>query len=180
MATKKSMDATELLKADHKKVEKMFKDFEKLEDPEEKIALVKECCSELKIHTTIEEEIFYPAARDVLKEADLVNEAEVEHASAKDLIEQLEGYDGEDEMADAKFTVLGEYVKHHVKEEQDEMFPQIKKSKNLDLEELGEQLMQRKRELMAEMGMSIPEEGEEERPGKSSSREAPTVAAKRR
>jgi hemerythrin-like domain-containing protein len=155
------MDAIELLKADHQKVEKMFKQFEKLDGAEEKTQLVEQCCNELKIHTTIEEEIFYPAARDVLKEADLVNEAEVEHASAKSLIEQLEGYDGNDEMADAKFSVLAEYVKHHVKEEQDEMFPQIKKAKGLDLEQLGEELMQRKQELMQEMGMAVEEEERE-------------------
>ena len=179
MATNKSMDAIELLKADHKKVEKMFKDFEKLEDEEEKTALVEKCCNELKVHTTIEEEIFYPAARGALKEGDLLNEAEVKHATAKHLIEQLEGYDGSNEMADAKFTVLSEYIRHHVKEEQNEMFPQLRKAKGFDAEQVGEQLMQRKQELMAEMGMS-PEEGEEERSRKSSSREAPRMAAKRR
>jgi hemerythrin superfamily protein len=178
MATKKSMDATELLKADHKKVDKMFKDFEKLDDEQEKTALVEECCNSLKIHTRIEEEIFYPAARDVLKESDLLNEAEVEHASAKDLIEQLEGYDGGDEMADAKFTVLGEYIRHHVKEEENEMFPKVKKAKELDLGQLGEQLMQRKQELMQEMGLNPPEE-EEALSRKTASRTA-SMAAKRR
>jgi hemerythrin superfamily protein len=175
MATKKSMDAVELLKTDHKKVEKMFKDFEKLEDPQEKRELVEECCNSLKIHTTIEEEIFYPAARDVLKEADVVNEAEVEHTAAKDLIEQLEGYDGSDEMADARFTVLAEYVRHHVKEEEGEMFPQLKKAKGLDLEELGGQLMQRKQELMQEMGISTSEE-EEEAPSKAAGKQARMAA----
>ncbi|MGH8726643.1 MAG: hemerythrin domain-containing protein [Burkholderiales bacterium] len=173
------MDATALLMADHKKVEKLFKDFEKLEDAEEKRALVEKCCTSLKIHTQIEEEIFYPAARGALKEADLLNEAEVEHATAKDLIEQLASYDGEDEKDDAKFTVLAEYIRHHVKEEQNEMFPKLKKSKGLDLQEIGEQLKQRKEELMSEMGVD-PMEVEEESPRKRASTQAPRMAAKRR
>ena len=156
----KSQDAIALLIADHKKVQKMFKDFEKLEDEEEKQQLVTEACTELKIHTTIEEEIFYPAAREAIEEENLLNEAEVEHASAKDLIEQLEGTDPSDEMYDAQFTVLGEYVNHHIKEEQDEMFPKVKKAK-VDLKELGAQIAQRKQELMVEMGLGDEEEEEE-------------------
>lgn len=173
MATTKAagkMDAISLLIADHKKVQKMFKDFEKLKDgdEDEKAALVNECCTALKIHTQIEDEIFYPAARGAIKESDLLDEAEVEHASVEDLILQLESMMPGDELYDAKFTVIGEYTNHHIKEEQDEMFPKVKKTK-LDLVALGEELMQRKQELREEMG--VPEEDEEEAaPRRSSAR----------
>lgn len=157
----KGTDAITLLMEDHKKVQKMFKEFEKLskqEDEEGKDELARLICAELTVHTQIEEEIFYPAAREALDEQDLLDEAEVEHASAKDLIEQIESMRAGEELFDAKVTVLGEYVNHHIKEEQDEMFPKIKKSE-LDLEALGEEMSQRKTELMAEMGM------EEQMPG---------------
>ncbi|MDQ9169294.1 hemerythrin domain-containing protein [Oxalobacteraceae bacterium R-40] len=143
MTAKKSQDnlAIDLLVDDHKKVKKLFKDFDKLKEkgePEEKQALVEEICNELILHTQIEEEIFYPAAREIVEE-DMVNEAEVEHASAKDLIEQIQALDPSDPMYDAKVTVLGEYIEHHVEEEEKEMFPKVKKSK-LDLEALGEEM----------------------------------------
>lgn len=157
MASKQSgaaskADAIELLLEDHKKAKKLFKEFEKARegDAEAKIALVQQACMELKIHATIEEEIFYPAVRDALDEDDLMNEAEVEHDSAKDLISQIEGMESEDPMYDAKFTVLGEYVNHHVEEEEKEMFPKVKKAK-LDLEALGEEMLARKESLMSEM-----------------------------
>jgi hemerythrin-like domain-containing protein len=102
------------------------------------------------VHAQIEEEIFYPAAREALKEQDLIDEATVEHASAKDLIAQIEQAQAGDELFDAKVIVLGEYIKHHVKEEHNEMFPKLKKTK-LDLKALGEQLAERKEALMAEM-----------------------------
>jgi Hemerythrin HHE cation binding domain len=162
----KAKDAIELLIEDHRRVQKMFKDFEKLDDEEEKTALVEEACTELKIHTMLEEEIFYPAAREALDEADLLNEAEVEHASANDLIEELEDYDGADEMADAKFKVLGKYVNHHIKGEQDELFPKVKKAK-LDVKELAEQLMRRKQELQQEMGLASAQGREEAAPRKA-------------
>jgi hypothetical protein len=102
------------------------------------------------VHTQIEEEIFYPAAREAIREQDLLDEAAVEHASAKELIRQLQDGQPGDEMFDARVKVLGEYVKHHVKEEQNELFPQVKKSR-LDTRSLGEQLMMRKQELMGQM-----------------------------
>jgi hemerythrin superfamily protein len=143
MTAKKSQAnlAIDLLVDDHKKVKKLFKDFDKLKekgDAEDKQALVQEICNELILHTQIEEEIFYPAAREVVEE-DMINEAEVEHASAKDLIEQIQALDPSDPMYDAKVTVLGEYIEHHVEEEETEMFPKMKKSK-LDLEALGEEM----------------------------------------
>lgn len=161
-AKQSSMDAIELLTADHKEVQKLFKQFEEMKEDgndEAKQELVSRICAELTIHAQIEEEIFYPAAREGMKEQDILDEAEVEHASAKELIAQLEAMEPDEELYDAKVTVLGEYINHHVKEEQNEMFPQVKKAK-LDLEALGEELMARKQELKVELGLE--EEGEEE------------------
>ena len=151
-----SPDALKLLIADHKEVKQLFKAYEKLVEAEagdeEKQALAEQICALLTIHATIEEEIFYPAARESLEEEDLLDEAEVEHASAKDLIAQIQGMSPSDDLYDAKVTVLGEYVDHHVKEEEDEMFPKCKKS-DMDLQALGEDLSTRKEELMADMGL---------------------------
>ncbi len=147
----KPADAIDLLKQDHDKVEKSFKEFEKL-DPEEEstLELVKETCEDLKVHTTLEEEIFYPAAREAIDDEDLLNEAAVEHETAKMLIEQLENMEADDPNYRATFTVLGEYVRHHVKEEEGELFPAVKKS-GLDLAALGEQMRARKQELTGRM-----------------------------
>ena len=144
----KNPDAIDLLKQDHDKVEKAFKQFEKLdrEDEEACAELVRTVCEDLKVHTTLEEEIFYPAARDAIDDDDILNEAAVEHETAKMLIEQLENMQPDDPNYHATFTVLGEYVRHHVKEEESELFPQVKKA-DLDLEALGEQMRARKEEL---------------------------------
>jgi hemerythrin-like domain-containing protein len=145
-------DAIALLKDDHAKVSAMFAQFDKLGDKAhaKKEELVKKICTELKIHTTIEEEIFYPATRAALpKEDDLLDEAQVEHDGAKDLIAQLESMKPGEDLYDAKVTVLSEYIKHHVKEEHEEMFPKVRKTK-LDLKELGMRLAFRKRELGGE------------------------------
>ena len=153
------MDAIELLMQDHRKVQKVFKAFEKSRedmDDAEKGGMVRQCCIELKIHTQLEEEIFYPAARDAIDDDELVDEAEVEHASAKQLIDELEGMEPGDDMYDARFTVLGEYVNHHIKEEEHSLFPEVKKAK-LDLEELGRRMMQMKEKLQAEMGAETGE-----------------------
>lgn len=143
-------DAIQLLRADHRKVQGLFDQFEKARGDDKKAELAQEICAELKVHAQIEEEIFYPAARKALKEQDLIDEAAVEHASAKDLIAQIEQARAGDELFDAKVTVLGEYIKHHVKEEQNELFPQVKKTK-LDLKALGRELAERKDALTAEM-----------------------------
>lgn len=162
----KSQDAIALLKADHQAVEKLFKQFEKLKEKEgadsEKTDLVAQICNELTIHTEIEEEIFYPAVRKAIKEGDLMDEALVEHASAKDFIEQLQSMEPDDEFYDAKVTVLGEYVMHHVKEEEDEMFPKAKKAK-LDMQSLGDEMSQRKESLQEEM-----QSGNSRKPAKKS------------
>jgi hypothetical protein len=135
-----------MLKNDHKQVKKLFRDFEKLdvhEDPQSCQAIVSEACAALELHTTLEEELFYPAARDCLSEDDLLDEAEVEHASAKELIAQLKGMTPEDDKYAATFTVLGEYVQHHIGEEENEMFPQLSKGQ-FDWNTLQQQMIERR------------------------------------
>jgi hypothetical protein len=151
----KTQDAIALLKEDHKKVKQMFKEFDKMKEKAgegEKVQLVRKICMELNVHTQIEEEIFYPAVRKAIKEQDLLDEATVEHASAKDLIQQLESMSPSDDLYDAKVTVLGEYVNHHVEEEENEMFKKARKAK-MDMEKLGKKLTSRKRALLKEMQM---------------------------
>jgi len=150
MAKSKATDAITLLKADHDEVKRAFKEFEKMdhEDTTAMEEIVIEVCEALKAHTTVEEEIFYPAVREAIEDDDLMNEAQVEHNSAKELITLLEGMDATDPMYPATFTVLCEYVLHHAKEEEDEMFPAARKAKDLDLEALGEEIKARKEELM--------------------------------
>lgn len=147
-----------MLKEDHKRVKKAFKDFEKLDaqkQPDECKELVEQTCGELQVHATLEEEIFYPAVRQALKEQDLLDEAEVEHGSAKQLIEQLQTMQQGGQMDGkfaATFTVLGEYVTHHIKEEEGELFEQCEKAGNkVDWAALGEQMTSRKAELMEEL-----------------------------
>ncbi len=144
----KTKEAIALLRADHKLVNDLFEEYEKTRSVAKKKSLVKQICTELTIHAQIEEEIFYPAAKKALRDKELIPEATVEHATLKDLIAQVEGVEPDGEMYDAKIKVLSEYVKHHVKEEQNEIFPKVKAS-NLDLVELGAQLTERKEELMA-------------------------------
>lgn len=144
-------DAITLLKDDHARVRKMFKQYEKLVKNDaannEKKQLAATICLELTVHAKAEEEIFYPAARSVLKDEDLVDEADVEHASAKDLIAQIQSSSPADDHFDAKVKVLGEYINHHVEEEEGEMFPKVRKAK-LDTAAVGARLAARKAELM--------------------------------
>jgi len=148
----RTANAIDLLKEDHDKVRKAFKEFEKMDraDTETCRQLIVSVCEDLRVHTTLEEDIFYPAVREAIDDEDIMNEAAVEHESAKVLIEQLENMEPDDPNYFATFTVLGEYVMHHVKEEEGEMFPQAKKANELDLEALGEQMRARKEELTAE------------------------------
>lgn len=152
-----------MLTADHKKVKGLFDDFKKLKSKEDsgerKAALVVQICQELTVHAELEEEMFYPAVRDAIDDEDLMDEAEVEHACAKELIAQLEGMDPEDDLYDAKVTVLGEQIQHHVKEEEGDMFVKAKKAK-VDTEALGEQMARRKTELMA--GMDSPSDEDDD------------------
>ena len=141
-----------LLKEDHKRVKKAFRDFEKLDlhkDRDKCLQLIERTCGELEAHTMLEEELFYPAVRDCMKEQDLIDEAEVEHASARTLIEQLRGMSPDDDKFCATFTVLGEYVKHHLKEEEGEMFPQLARAR-IDWETLSERMHERHDALMEE------------------------------
>ncbi|MFL6709621.1 MAG: hemerythrin domain-containing protein [Massilia sp.] len=149
----KPKDALALLTADHNEARAIFKKFDELGERSyaSKKKLATEVCNALTVHATIEEEIFYPALRTQGKEfQDLLDEAEVEHAGAKDLIAQIEAMDPEDDLYDAKVKVLGEQIDHHATEEEDEMFTKARKTK-LDLVDIGEQLQARKEELMAAM-----------------------------
>ncbi|SOD41528.1 hemerythrin domain-containing protein [Nitrosovibrio sp. Nv4] len=150
--SKSKNEAIKLLTADHAKVKKMFKEFEKLckkNDEGGKEELAVQICRELTIHAQLEEEIFYPAAREAIDDDDLMNEAVVEHTAAKDLIAQIQSMDVSDPMYNATVTVLGEYVNHHIEEEQNVIFPKVQKAK-MDLEEIGSQIAERKEILMEE------------------------------
>jgi len=147
----KPQDAIALLRADHKKVSQLFSQYEKTRSAAKKSTIVAQICTELGVHAQIEEEIFYPAVKQAMRDTELVPEALVEHASLKFLIAQVEGAKPDGEMFDAKIKVMSEFVKHHVKEEQNEMFPKARKTK-LDLNELGARLAERKQQLLGEKG----------------------------
>ena len=144
-------DAIGLLMQDHKEVKAMFKQFEDLTDRSKggKKKIADQICEALTLHTQIEEDIFYPAVREAIKDDDLMDEAVVEHASAKDLIAQIQGMDPGDELYDAKVKVLSEQIEHHVGEEEGEMFPKVRKTK-VDLEQLGAAMAEAKAKAQAE------------------------------
>lgn len=146
----RAQDAIGLLKADHRQVEQWFGEFESARSDSRKQTLATNICKALKVHTQIEEEIFYPAFLEATEEEDIHHEAEVEHAGAKNLIAQIEASDPGDEYFDAKVTVLSEMIKHHVKEEEksDGMFAKARQN-GMDLKGLGEQLATRKAQLMS-------------------------------
>jgi hypothetical protein len=144
------MDAIALLKADHRKVEELFESFEATKSKARKEALVKQICTELIVHTTIEEEIFYPACTGQIKE-NTVHEAYVEHDGAKVMIAEILATPSDDEFYDAKVKVLSEEIKHHVREEErrsEGMFAQARTA-GLDMDALGEEMAQRKKSLLA-------------------------------
>lgn len=141
-------DAIALLKADHGTISELFADYEKSNSSNKKKTLVAKICTELSVHAQIEEEIFYPAIKAALKNKLLVPEATVEHGGIKDLIAQLEGVEPDGAIYDAKVKLLSEYVEHHVKEEQNEMFPKAKDT-SLDMVELGTRMAARKADLLA-------------------------------
>jgi hemerythrin superfamily protein len=150
-------DACSLLDTDHRNVKKMFKEYEELthsraaDVQQKKRELANQICTELTVHAQIEEEIFYPAVREAISETDLLDEAEVEHTSAKELIAQIEAATEVDDKFDAKVIVLGEYIDHHVKEERNEIFVKARAARGLDLVAMREQLAARKEELMEEL-----------------------------
>jgi hemerythrin superfamily protein len=149
-------DAIALLTADHKAVKALFKQYEALAEQDDaddqKATLVARICDEIAIHAQVEEEIFYPAVREAIDDDALMDEADVEHASAKDLIAQLETMSPDDDHYDAKVTVLGEQIDHHVEEEQNEMFAKARKA-DVDVQALGARIATRKAELKAELGL---------------------------
>jgi len=145
-AASRQLSAISILRADHKLVDDLFKQYEKAKAQGRKQSLVDRICRELTVHATVEEEIFYPAVRSAIKDKDMMDEADIEHASAKELIAQLEAGKPGDDHYDAKVKVLGEYIRHHVREEQTEIFPRAQKTK-LDMVELGSQIQTRKAEL---------------------------------
>ena len=148
-AAPKALDAITMLRDDHKKVSALFDEYEKSRSAKKKQDIVATICLELSVHATLEEEIFYPAVRAALKDRELVPEAIVEHATLKEFIAKVDGKLPDGDMFDAQIQVMGEYVKHHVKEEQNEMFPKARKSK-LDMGELGQRMADRKQELLAQ------------------------------
>lgn len=148
-AARSPVDAIKLLKGDHKEVKGLFRQYEDLDNDAEKQALADRICLALTVHAQIEEEIYYPATRAAIDDDDLLDEAEVEHASAKQLIAEIQAMQAGDRLFDAKVTVLGEYVDHHVEEEEKEMFPESRDS-DLDLKALGAQMAERKNSLMAQ------------------------------
>ena len=154
--TSSSQDAIALLIDDHDAVKELFAEFKRFQEAkvqgadDMKQALMDAVCDALKVHTQLEEEIFYPAARKALPdEADLFNEAQVEHNAAKELIAQVEAGSARDDMTCAQFTVLSEQIDHHVREEQDEMFPKLRKT-SMDMEAIGRKLEKRRAELESE------------------------------
>ena len=144
-------DAISLLKSDHREVEGLFEQFEKARSDDRKGEIAHKICTALKAHTTIEEEIFYPAFLEATDETDIHHEAEVEHEGAKRLVAEIESMGPGDEYYDAKVTVLSEMIKHHVNEEEQRggMFAKARQSE-MDLDALGQQLQQRKSEVMRE------------------------------
>ena len=150
MAGKES-NAIELLKHDHREVESMFKQFDAEDASRSKAEMAQHICLSLIVHSEIEEELFYPAAKRALEDEgrDLIAEAKVEHMSLKRLIDDISGSSPGDELFEARMTVLKEYVKHHVHEEEHELMPQVKRA-DIDLEALGSRLQERKQALIEE------------------------------
>jgi iron-sulfur cluster repair protein YtfE (RIC family) len=155
----------ELLSEDHKRVQKLFKDFDKGADAESLRELVEMTCMELQIHSMLEEELFYPAIRAEFSEDETderLNRAEVEHEVIDELIAKLRELSPEDTMYSAYFTVLGEYVKHHIREEEKELFPRAANASGLDLRQLAQDMQRRREELFAEIESGEAEEDSED------------------
>ena len=154
--------ALELLISDHRTVEGLFDRYESEKDGDEdtRREIAQQICNELTVHARVEEELLYPWLRENLDDEEMVEEAQVEHNTAKELIAQIETSDGVDAAFNAKVKVLAEYIKHHVKEEENEIFPEVRDKKD-ELDELGQEMAARKGELMEELGM-LEEAGDEE------------------
>ena len=180
-----SNPAVSLLKADHDKVKGLFDQFQAAKTRQAKRRIARDALTELKVHAAIEEEIFYPAVRKPIGK-EIMNEADEEHHVAKLLIAELDGMDGSETHFDAKFHVLAENVRHHIKEEESEMLPQAKKVK-VDFEALAGMMQQRKEELMEHGVPTVGEErmvkasrGQGDSPAKAAKRKAPKRVARKR
>ncbi|HEY1373085.1 MAG TPA: hemerythrin domain-containing protein [Candidatus Binatia bacterium] len=160
------MDPVSMLKQDHSKVKQLFQQFEQTEDTDTKKQIAQEVIKELKVHTALEEEVFYPAAREEIDEEEKIDEALEEHHVAKLLIAELSKMKPSDERFDAKFKVLAESVKHHIEEEESEMLPEVEGE--LDTDRLGEKMAQRKQAL--EVRMNGASSGRGSKKSSSSSR----------
>jgi len=179
-ATTRDQDAFALLTADHRRVKSLFREFDSLKDEgddDQKAALVETICNELKVHAQVEEEIFYPAVRDAIDDDDLMDEADVEHASAKQLIAQIEQLDVGGDHYDAMVTVLGEYIDHHVKEEEGDMFSKARKA-DIDALALGDAISARKAELKEELGIVDAESNPDEAAAPARTRRTSSSARK--
>lgn len=146
-------DPFKLLKADHRAVKEMHEEYESLveegADPDQRRELANRLCDALTVHVTLEEEILYPALREALKDDAMLDEAEVEHASAKDLIAQIQSMTPDQPKYDARVIVLCEYVQHHVEEEEGEMFKKARRVKSLDRADLATRMLERRQQLEA-------------------------------
>ena len=174
--------AIELLMSDHRKVEDLFEQYdqEKESDDGTRREIALKICAELTVHAQVEEELFYPWLRENLEddEMEMVEEAQIEHNTAKDLIAQIEAATDIDEVYNAKVKVLGEYIKHHVQEEKNEIFPEVRDEQE-ELDELGQEMAARKGELQEELGLAADSDEDEDEEsaasrgrGKSPSRES--------
>ena len=153
--SKSTNDAIALLKADHRNVEALFSEYESAKQKDKRNQLVDAICNELTLHAALEEAEFYPVVKEALGEdADLIDEAQVEHSSLKWLIHQLQTEPADTEQYAAKVTVLQEYVSHHVKEEEKELFPKVKKS-GIDTAELGDTLVAAKASLQKKLKLNL-------------------------
>ena len=147
------MSAFDLLEQDHRQVEEWLDEYDELQDDRRKAELAEKICLALRVHAQIEEEIFYPEARKATKDNDLIDEAVVEHAAVKNLINEIQEMEYGEKLYDAKVRVLGEMVKQHIKEEEDELFPEVESAK-MDIQAVGEKLARRKDELLSELQAS--------------------------
>ncbi|WP_254506531.1 hemerythrin domain-containing protein [Anatilimnocola floriformis] len=177
--------AVSMLKDDHDRVKKLFAQFETAKTRPAKRKIVREVLTELKVHAAIEEEIFYPAVRKPIGK-EIMNEADEEHHVAKLLIAELDAMDGSESHFDAKFTVLAENIRHHIKEEENEMLPKAKGVK-VDFAALAEKMMHRKEQLLQNGVPAVGEErmvrasrGQGDSPAQAAKRKAPKKVAKRK
>jgi len=167
--------AISILKKDHETVKELFDQFEKAETRPAKRKVAAQALNELKVHATLEEDIFYAAVRKHVG-GDLMNEADEEHHVAKLLIAELSSMKETDDHHDAKFTVLAENVRHHIKEEENEVMPKAKGA-NIDFERLGQEMLERKKELLAN---GVPPAAEELLIASNPKADSPAKAAKRK